>query len=307
VSDVQENGKSVSNESSVPETIVKRLRSWLRINLRIRNNDNSLKEALEEVIEEHEEDGGESLPQEEQDMLKKVLNFGDLSVHDIMTPRMDIKAVEYSTSLEDLKTHVIEYRHTRVPVYNDTLDNVKGFIHIKDLMPLLSGDHPFNMALVLRDMLFVPPSMKLTTLIVKMRTAGVHMAIVIDEYGGTDGLVTLEDMFEEIVGEIPDEHDEDELGEPLTWTEQGFCDADARIRVERLDTDLGLTFEHAEGEADYDTLGGLIFYQLGHVPVEGETIAHRNGVRFEILEADPRRIKKVRVFRPDINQEKAIV
>lgn len=274
--------------------IMKRLRAWIRG----RHHDN-IKDAIEEVLEEHEDEGGDQLPIEEQSMLKNVLTFSDRAVKDIMTLRTDIKAVEYNTTLEELKRHITQHRHTRVPVYNETLDNVKGFIHIKDLVPLLSGDNPFNMALILRDILFVAPSMKLGGLLVKMRSAGVHVAIVVDEYGGTDGLVTLEDLFEEIVGEIQDEHDEGEEQEiKLIWGPQGSCDADARVTVEKLESDLGLKLLPADKEADYDTLGGLIFDEIGRVPVRGEVIAHKSGARFEIISADLRRIHRVRIYKP---------
>jgi CBS domain containing-hemolysin-like protein len=232
-------------------------------------------------------------------MLKNMLSFSDLAVKDIMTPRTEIKAVEYNTTLEELKAHITLHRHTRVPVYNDTLDNVKGFIHIKDLVPLLSGASPFNMALILRDILFVPPSMKLINLLVKMRGAGVHVAMVVDEYGGTDGLVTLEDLFEEIVGDIQDEHDEDEEQEALlAWNAQGYCDVDARMPVEKLEQQLGIRLAPVQQVSDYDTLGGLIFYQIGRVPARGEVIAHEGGARFEILSADLRRIHRIRIYRP---------
>ena len=234
-------------------------------------------------------------------MFKNMLTFSDLPVKDIMTPRTDIKAVEYNTTLEELKSHITQHRHTRVPVYNDTLDNVKGFIHIKDLVPLLSGESPFNMALILRDVLFVAPSMKLIGLLAKMREAGVHVAIVVDEYGGTDGLVTLEDLFEEIVGEIQDEHDEEEEQEgALNWNLHGFVDADARTRIETLVTELDLPVAAKDEEtgSGFDTLGGLIFYKIGRVPARGEVIAHESGARFEILSADPRRIYRVRIYKP---------
>ncbi len=286
------------NGKTEQDSLIDRFRQWLKTNLSGRNPDNSLKEALEEVLEEHQEEG-EELPQEEQQMLKKVLNFGVLQVSDIMTLRADIKAVEYNCSLEELKSHLVQYYHTRVPVYNDTLDNIKGFVHIKDLIPVLSGTSPFNMALVLRDILFVPPSMKIADLLVKMRAAGVHIAIVIDEYGGTDGLVTLEDIFEEIVGEIQDEHDEDEVEASLYWNAKGYADVDARVRVERLEKELQLPLETEEDDpADYDTLGGLILHRLGHVPVNGETIPYGKA-SFEILSADSRTIKKVRIYAPE--------
>jgi CBS domain containing-hemolysin-like protein len=281
--------------------LLKRFKGWLRVNLRGRHHDNSLKEALEEVLEEHEEDG-EQLPDEEQNMLKNVLEFGDLTVRDIMTPRTDIKAVEYNIGLDELKAHISQHRHTRIPVFNDTLDNVKGFVHIKDLVPLLSGDTPFNMALILRDILFVPPSMKLINLLVDMRKAGVHMAIVVDEYGGTDGLATLEDLFEEIVGDIQDEHDEEEEN-ALNWTSQGVCDVDARIPIERLEAELALPLKSVSGETQFDTLGGLIFHQLGRVPGRHEIITHVSGAKFEILAADPRRIQRVRIYAPVKTEE----
>ncbi|HEU5047603.1 MAG TPA: hemolysin family protein [Rickettsiales bacterium] len=283
------------------ESLSRRFRLWLRANISGRNADASLKEAIEEVLEEHEEEGVEELRDEEQKMLKKVLNFGVLEVSDIMTPRSDIKAVECNISLADLKEHLVQNFHTRVPVYNDTLDNIKGFIHVKDLIPLFAGDGVFNMAFVLRDVLFVPPSMKLTDLLLKMRAESVHIAIVVDEYGGTDGLVTLEDIFEEIVGDIQDEHDEDDVLAQLTWNAEGFCDVDARARIEALEQALGLSLHEEDENADYDTLGGLIFYKLAHVPIDGEVIEYRDGVRFEILSADPRMIKMVRIFKkPEI-------
>lgn len=280
--------------------LMKRLRGWLRG----RHHDN-LKEALEEVLEEHQEVEG-ALPSEEQNMFKNVLTFSSRTVKEIMTPRTDIKAVEYNVSLGELKAHITQHRHTRVPVYNDTLDNVKGFVHTKDLVPLLSGEVPFNMALILRDVLFVAPSMKLGGLLVRMRSHGVHMAIVVDEYGGTDGLVTLEDLFEEIVGDIQDEHDEEEeQASTLAWGPQGFVDTDARVRVEKLQADLGLAFAPEEGGAEYETLGGLIFSQISRVPARGEVIVHATGARFQIISADLRRIYRVRIYMPPENaQEK---
>lgn len=276
-----------------PKTLLQHLRSGWRMLLG-KHPDNSLKEAIAEVLEEHEEEV-EELPEEEQKILKKVLNFGVLTVSDIMVPRSDIKAVEYNLSLEELKWNLTQHFHTRMPVYNDTLDNVKGFVHIKDMLPFFSGEREFNMALVLREILFVPPSMKLTNLLVEMRQAGVHMAIVVDEYGGTDGLVTLEDVFEEIVGDIQDEHDDDEE-DAFGWNEHGYVDVSAQAPVNKLEKDLHLSLK--EKDADYDTLGGLIFHTLKHVPVAGESIDYAHGVRFEILAADPRLIKKVRIFKP---------
>jgi magnesium and cobalt transporter len=290
--------KTLSTNDHELNGFLKRFKIWLRMNLRGKHHDNSLKEALEEVLEEHEEEG-EEFPPEEQNLIKNVLKFSALSVKDIMTPRTDIKAVEYNIPLKELQEHISENRHTRVPVYNDTLDNIKGFIHIKDLVPMLSDFSSFNMALILRDVLFVPPSMKLLSLLVKMRVHGVHIAIVIDEYGGTDGLVTMEDLFEKIVGDIQDEHDEDEQEEKLSWNAERSCDVDARVLIEDIESNLSIKLNTPDDEADYDTLGGFIFYQIGRVPAQGDLIEHKSGIKFEILDADARRIHKIRIFAPN--------
>jgi magnesium and cobalt transporter len=286
----------VTTNDPARDGLLKKFKLWLRANLRGRIHDNSLKEALEEVLEEHGEEGTVSTS-EEQNMLKNVITFADRAVHDIMTPRPEIKGVEYNITLPELKAHITQHIHTRIPVYNDTLDNIKGFLHVKDLVPHLSNDTPFNMALILRDLLFVPPSMRLINLLVKMRDTGVHMAIVIDEYGGTDGLVTLEDLFEEIVGDIQDEHDDEEQESVLAWNAQNICDADATTRIEKLDEALHLNLLPAAQEHEYDTLGGLVFFTLDRVPLKGEKLDINEQLRCEILSADPRRIHRVRLIR----------
>lgn len=284
---------AASAEDTSAESVLQRFKVWVRANMRGKANDNSLKEALEEILEEHVDDST-TPPTEEQNILKNVINFADHEVQDIMTPRTEIEGVAYNITLPELKAHILEHNHTRIPVYNDTLDNIKGFLHVKDLVQHLSGELPFNMALVLRDVLFVPPSMRLINLLVKMRDAGVHMAIVIDEYGGTDGLVTLEDLFEEIVGEIQDEHDEEERDTTLQWSPQNTCDVDASTRIDELDAALGINLVPT---AQYDTLGGLIFFTLDRVPTTGEEMDLGDTVHCQILSADERRIDKVRLTR----------
>lgn len=275
--------------------MLKRFRNWLRAALLFGSPDNTVKQALVEVLNESAEIAAQ-LPPEEKTMLKNMLNFGDMTVQDIMVARSEIQAVEHSVTLDELKHHVIEQRHTRVPVYEDKLDNVKGFIHIKDLFPVLSGDGVFDMSQMLRDVLFVPPSMKIIDLLVKMRLSRVHMAIVVDEYGGTDGLVTMEDLFEQIVGEIKDEHDEGEIQERLVWSPLRTCDVNARLEVYKIEKDLGITL-YKDTEEDFDTIGGLIFFHLGRVPSKGEKIDYDETLRFEILDADPRRVKSIRITR----------
>lgn len=271
------------------------MRRWLRHALAPRA-DASLKEVLEEAIEEHEEQTDEQLAPEEKLMLHNVLAFGDIKVSDIMVPRPDIAAVAHDISLEKLKEHIYYQRHTRIPVYQDTLDRMLGFLHVKDLLPMLAGDKPFNLQLVMRSVLFVPPSMRILDLLVKMRSAGSHMAIVVDEYGGTDGLVTMEDVFEEIVGDIQDEHDEEEDQEDkIIKIKEGVFEVSARVRIEKLEKQLGLSLITEENDNEFDTLGGLIFFQLGRVPAKGEVVIHGQGVQFEIIEADSQRIRRVRI------------
>jgi len=277
----------------VRSSLFQAIRSWVRHALRNRQ-DTSLKDMLEEAIEEHE--GLEPLSAEERIMLHNVLHFSDIKVSDIMIPRTDILAVPSDITLPELKKHIIEMRHTRVPVYEDTLDQVLGFIHIKDLLPLFSGDMPFDISRLLRTLLFVPPSMRIIDLLIRMRHAGSHMAIVVDEHGGTDGLVTMENLFEELVGDIQDEHDgEEDQKDRIVRINDTTFEVAASIPIEKLEKKMGLNLTE-ENESEFDTLGGLIFFQLGRVPAKGEIVQHPSGIHFEIVDADPRRIRKVRII-----------
>ena len=286
------------NPDSEPEPrgpLLTTLRSFLRTILG-QKSDTSLREALEEAIEEHEEQSDQRLAPEEKIMLHKVLSFGDIEVDDIMVPRSDIEAVSIDITLPDLKAHILENGHTRIPVYEDTLDRVRGFVHVKDLLPILASDEEYSLARIMRPLLFIAPSMRITDLLFKMRSAGSHMAIVVDEHGGTDGLVTMEDVLEEIVGEIHDEHDDgEEETDRITKTAAGKYDVSARIRIDKLESALGLQLVDEENDGDFETLGGFIFAQLGRVPTKGEVVSHDSGVRFEVADADARRIHKVRI------------
>lgn len=283
-----------ADESETKPTLLESLRSWLT-RLIVFRPDASLKDALEEIIEEHEEQTAEPLPVEEKRMLHNVLSFSDIKVSDIMTPRTDITAVSNDITLQQLKTHILRHRHTRVPVYQDTFDQMLGFIHVKDLLPMFSGDIGFEIGALLRDLLFVPPSMRILDLLIRMRKSSIHMAIVVDEHGGTDGLITLEDLFEEIVGDINDEHDEGDKEQSITKVDERVFDVHARVRIETLEQQLGLNLVTEEKGNEFDTLGGLIFFQLARVPARGETVQHVSGIKFEILEADARRIHKIRI------------
>jgi CBS domain containing-hemolysin-like protein len=256
--------------------------------------DNSLKDALEEIIQEHEEDG-HVFTAEEKDMLRNVLEVRDITVSDVMVPRADIVAVECKITLDALMKAFIENGHTRMPVYDQALDRLRGFIHLKDVVPALAGEKPFIIDDLLRNILFISPTMKIVDLLVQMRLSGVHMAIVVDEYGGTDGLVTMEDLFEELVGEIQDEHDHPDPEEELKQLNSRSFEADARMRIDQLEEHLKITFRPKDDEEEYDTLGGLIFDRLGRVPVRGEIVMLDGTARLDILDADPRRVRRVRI------------
>ncbi len=263
--------------------------------LGLKDCEGSYKEALQEVLEEHAEELGRHSPEEGR-ILSNLIDFGELEVSDIMTPQTDIIAVEITANLLQLRDVMVKEQHTRLPVYEGTLDSIQGFIHVKDLIPMFGmGEGNFEIRKVMRQILFVPPGMKLASLLVKMRMSGVHIAIVVDEYGGTIGLVTLEDLFEEIVGDIQDEHD-DENENHLRWDNRNSLVVDAKIRIEDLEEQLGLKLGDDE-EEDYDTLAGLIFSQLGRVPAKGESTHHPSGLRIDILDADTRSIKRVRLVR----------
>lgn len=263
--------------------------AWLK-KFRKPAQEANLREELEEIIQEHEE-SGEATP-EENTIIRNVLNFSEVKVSDVMTPRPDIHAVSKDMKLAELIEYILESEHTRLPVYRDNLDDVIGFLHIKDLLKYWGDGVNFQISDILRNILFVPPSMKITKLLEKMKLNRTHMAIVVDEYGGTDGLVTIEDLMEEIVGDIEDEHDE-EQEELLLEVSEGVYEVSARLEVEELEAKLDRVLR-GEDE-DYDTVGGLIFTHMGKVPVVGEVLEHESGVRFEVLEADNRKVEKARV------------
>jgi CBS domain containing-hemolysin-like protein len=257
-----------------------------------------LRESLEQVIEQSEA-GDRPLAREERLMVLNILNFGELKVADVMVPRADIIAVEANTPLPDLVRIFRDAQHSRLPVYRDTLDNPVGMVHIKDLIGLAvpeseGAPHPKTIQDIRRDVLFVPPSMPVVNLLVKMQSTRIHMALVIDEYGGTDGLISIEDLVEQIVGEIEDEHDTDE-GKMIVPRNENEFDANARADLEEVEKAVGFQLVDEEDAEEIDTLAGLVFSLVGRVPQRGEIVTHPAGVEFEVLDADPRRLKRLRV------------
>ncbi len=330
VAAVPEEGDPQRSEPQQPG----RLRSALAHLFRLRRGKVSLRENLEDELA-RDDAGDQTFTPEERMLLGNILRLRELRVDDVMVPRADIDAVDDSISLGHLMQLFQENGHSRMPVYHDTLDDPRGMVHIKDLMSYIAAmaaitpnasaandtsdedQHPdpqSNLALnlaqvdltrtlaetdMLRNVLFVPPSMPATDLMAKMQAGRVQMALVIDEYGGTDGLISMEDLVETVVGDIEDEHDEDEEA-MLVPSGEGVWVADPRIPLEDLEEKLGTKFS-VEGHdiEEVDTLGGLLFTLVGRVPVRGELIASRDvpGFEFEILDADPRRIKRARLRR----------
>ncbi len=269
------------------------LRNWLGGMGHRREGEATLREILEELIDKYPE---ETVPvtASERAMLLNLLNFGEIRVDDVMVPRADVVAVELSTPVGEVVSVVREAGHSRLPVFRGTLDDIAGMVHVRDLLRLWGSNDPSALDEVVRTVLFVPPSMRVRDLLLQMRAARIHMALVVDEYGGTDGLVTIEDLVEEIIGEIHDEHDLDEL--PLLVEGRGgVIEADARVLVEDLESRVGCSLLPEEHEEHVDTLGGLVFSLAGRVPSRGEMISHPTGVQFEVVDADPRRVKRLRI------------
>jgi len=282
------NGTSESTGTSLSDT----LRGWLRQVRRGKNGEASVREALEEIIEERG-DNDAPINADERLMLANILELRGRTIHDVMVPRADIVAVECGAGLTEAIDLVTDQGHSRLPVYRENLDHAVGFIHAKDMLAWRGADADFSPEKILRKVLFVAPSMQVLELLLEMRVKRAHMALVVDEFGGVDGLVTIEDLVEEIVGEIEDEHDQSE--EPtLLPAGKGVFTADARVHIENLEETIGAFVTDDERE-NIDTLGGLVFSLAGRVPIRGELVPHPSGVEFEVLEADPRRVRRLRV------------
>lgn len=281
----------------------------------------TLRESLEEAVRT-ETEGDTTFSTTEREMLLRLLHFGELCVEDVMIPRADIIAIEEEASVADLMRLFNEAGVSRIPVYHETLDDPRGMVHVKDLLrylsgagsakedgaedrsgeaatPVLAGDltQPIRTAGLLRPVLNVPPSMPATNLLIRMQGTRNHIALVVDEYGGTDGLVTIEDLVEQVVGDIEDEYDVEEAANITEDARYGLV-AQARTPVAELEEHLGLKLLGPDDEGEVDTVGGLVVARLGRVPVKGERVPHESGIELEVLDADPRRIKRLRIHRP---------
>lgn len=295
---------------------------WQRIRSRFgRNREMGLRESLEGALETHEaQNPGETVRSEARSMMLNIIEFSGLRVDDVMVPRVDIVAIDETDTMREMLEKFIDANHSRMPVYRETLDGVTGMIHVKDFLRWMAsrgakkkktpkGENPILAGLTIaaaelsttvrqaglnREVLFVPPSMPATDLLVRMQATHTHLAIVIDEYGGTEGLVSIEDLVEVIVGDISDEHDTDEDLE-IKPVEDKVYSCDGRVDIAELEELLNVDLLSDEDEEEADTLAGLVFKIAGRVPTRGEIIRHESGLEFEILESDPRRVKRVRI------------
>ncbi len=276
------------------QSIKSAVSQWFTEKLGRSKVERDLRDTIEEIIEEREEEQA-PIAHDEKKLLSNILRLSGVMVKDVMVPRSDIIAVEASLPFLDLVKAVIESGHSRLPVYRDSLDDVIGIMHVKDVFSCFAQQKSADLHRLFLPPLFISPSMRALDLLLKMRVTHKHLALVVDEYGGIDGLVTIEDLIEEIVGEIEDEHDVVEAPK-LMPRPDGTVFADARATIEEFEDWSGSILEQQERET-IDTVGGLVFALAGRVPARGEIIAHPAGLEFEIIDADPRRIKRVRVKR----------
>jgi CBS domain containing-hemolysin-like protein len=276
-----------------------------------------------EVVLQAAGPGEAGVSPEERTMIRNILALRGRRIEDVMVPRGDIVAVQQDITIGELVKVFENAGHSRLVAYNDTLDDPVGMVHIRDLIAFMTAkaavdpskpsrrkkqraagldlgaidlSMPLSSARIMREMLFVPPSMAALDLLEKMQATRIHLALVVDEYGGTDGLVSMEDIVEQIVGDIADEHDEDELP-AIVGQPDGSYVADARASLDDVTAAIGVAFDVGDAAEEVDTLGGYLVTQVGRLPLRGEVVPGPAGFEIEVLDSDPRRIKKVRIHR----------
>ncbi len=274
-----------------------------RILNRLRSNEQSVRESIAELVQEagaqgalSEDGAGVGLNLQERALIANVLRLREMSADDVMVPRPDIIAMRADVSLEQAIELLRQEGHSRVPVFREHLDDLLGMVHIKDVFAFSGAPAEFSVEKILRKPLLVAPQVGVLDLLLQMRQTRTHLALVVDEYGGIDGLVTIEDLVETIVGDIADEHDEIE-GPMVVERADGSLDLNALLPVEEFEEKMGPLLSEDERDADIETVGGLVFNIAGRVPARGEIIAHPSGVEFLVLEADARRIRRLRARR----------
>ncbi len=284
----------------------------IRKMLRLGSGERSLREQLEDTIDQHEDDAeadedvssNGDLSGVERQMLRNLLHFSEHDADDVAVPRGEIVAVEATAPWEKLVATFSEHGHSRLPVYRDQLDDVIGMIHIKDVFPFLANGEapPSDWTVLMRQPLYVPQARGALDVLADMRSRRMHLAIVVDEFSGTDGIITIEDLVEEIVGEIEDEHDD----APVQWIVpigDGMWDCDARAELDDVAKDLDPRL--AEVEESVDTLGGLTFVLAEQVPPVGTVVEHASGWKIEVLAGDETHVTRVRLHQPEKPEDAA--
>jgi CBS domain containing-hemolysin-like protein len=273
---------------SKKDGVIKKLAKFLFYS----SEQGNLRESIQDAIEESSNDAGSNLTSKEKTILENILTINKLKAYDIMVPRAEIICASHNASFDDLIKIINAESHSRIPIYRKDLDDVLGMIHIKDLIKLTSKEmqNNFDLKSLLKEVLFIPPSMPVLNILLKMQSTKLHMALVIDEHGGTDGLVTIEDLVEEIVGEIQDEHDNEEITEFKKINDTTFV-ADAKMELSEFQKKTGIIFN----SVTIDTLGGYVFSMINRVPQKGEIIKSDPAYTFEVLDADPRKIKILKI------------
>ncbi len=274
----------------------------IRTRLGRRAPDYNLRDSIAELVQEAEDapDTPGELPdldRQERALIANVLRLRETTADDVMVPRADIVAMRVDVTLDQALEQIRLEGHSRLPVFDEQLDDIVGMVHIKDVFSFVGRPDAFSLQALLRKPLMVAPQVPVLDLLLQMRQARMHLALVVDEYGGIDGLVTIEDLVETITGDISDEHDEIE-GPMVIERPDGALDLDARLSVGDFETRMGPVLSEDERDADIDTVGGLIFTLAGRVPALGEVISHQSGLEFHVLDADARRIRRLRVRRP---------
>ncbi len=283
-----------------------RFQQRLRQLLGRRGPEQTVRESIAELVQEAadaQQAGGEApeLDRQERVLIANVLRLRGMMADDVMIPRADIIAMDVDVTLDQALDQIRREGHSRLPVYREQLDEIVGMVHIKDVFAYVGRPEAFKLEAILRRPLLVAPQIPVLDLLLQMRQARMHLALVVDEYGGIDGLVTIEDLVEEIVGDIADEHDE-VMGPLVVERADGALDLDARLPIEDFEARFGPVLTEDERDADIDTVGGLVFTLAGRVPSRGEVLTHSSGLEFRILDADARRIRRLRARRAAVQE-----
>jgi magnesium and cobalt transporter len=290
-----------------PGNLLTRIGSILGSRPRRRHADHGVRESIAELVAEAAGETGEAgavpeLDRQERALIANVLRLRGITADDVMIPRADIVAMAVDLTLEQALELIRREGHSRMPVFREQLDDIAGMIHIKDVFAYIGKPEQFSVEAILRKPLMVAPQIPVLDLLLQMRMNRMHLALVVDEYGGIDGLLTIEDLVETITGDIADEHDEPDQPLIVERTD-GTLDVDAKLPVEDFEERFGAVLTEDERGADIDTVGGLVFTLAGRVPARGEVIRHPSGMGFRVLEADARRIRRVRVKLAPVAEE----